>query len=422
MAPDLRLGNSTALGPVKIIKYRRFGGAGGGDNLKKNSQMKIGIDIRTLMDARYSGVSIYTLNLIREILKLDRKNEFKLFYNSGRDVRSRLPDFTYTNAKIISCGYPNKIFNYIMQKGLGWPRIDKILGGVDVFWQPHINFISLSSACRKVLTIHDLSFLRYPEFFNLRKNLWHYIINAKKLVSGFDKIIAVSENTKKDIIELCEVDKAKIAVIYSGVEERYKLRDISSEESGKIRKKYGLPARFILYLGNLEPRKNINGIIKAYERLREGHKYLNNVKLVIAGHRSWKSGSIIKEREKSKYKDSINFLGYIGSQDKIVLYRLAEIFVFPSFYEGFGFPALEAMASGTPLVLSYASSLPEITNKSGIYVNPYNTKEIAEAMARILEDNNLRDNYIKAGKAQADIFSWQSAAKEYLKILKLLAN
>ena len=134
--------------------------------------MKIGIDIRTLMDENWSGVSGYTYNLVRKILEVDRSREYRLFYNSGRDVSSRIPEFNADNARVVRIRYPNKIFNYFMQKTLSRPKIDRLLG-VERFIAPHINFLSLSSRCRKIITVHDLSFLRYPEFFSWRKNIWH---------------------------------------------------------------------------------------------------------------------------------------------------------------------------------------------------------------------------------------------------------
>lgn len=396
--------------------------------------MKIGIDIRTLMDIQYSGIPEYTLNLIKEILKLDKKNEYKLFYNSGKDISDKIPKFD--NAEIIKTNYPNKLFNNLMQRVLGAPKIDQLIKA-DIFFMPNIGFVSLSNRCKKIITIHDLSFLRFPEFFSLKRRIWHGIINIKKILNQFDKIIAVSENTKNDLIDLCNIKAEKIKVIYHGVGGEYKVIEPNNQKLNEVKKKYALPDDFILYLGTLEPRKNVEGIIQAYGELREKNKprtkdiscrrhyttdcdklfnhpnlseeffvrgkNLENFKLVIAGGRGWKYKNIFKIWSESKYKDSIIFLGYIEGADKVYLYNLASLFVYPSFYEGFGLQLLEAMACGTPVTCSFTSSLPEVAGGAAVMVDPYDTNNIASAMEQILTDNEFKNDLIKKrpGASQA---------------------
>ncbi len=468
--------------------------------------MKIGIDIRPLMDAQYSGVSEYTLNLVKEILKLDSNNQYKLFYNSWHDIKSRLPEFKYDNVEVIGLNYSNKILNYLYFKLLSCPKIDQLLD-VDLFFMPHLNFIALSEGCKKIITVHDLSFLRYGEFFSFKKNLWHYLLNVRSLLNKFDLIIAQSANTKMDIIELCQVNPDRIKVIYSGVGQEYKqislaMRDLAkpdnfsaegaapaiasdlpdslreSKRAGavgrgfasggqlpifkfqkniasvylnksnsrsnsvgelisngldskdlsdlirlvNIKRRYNLPNKFILYLGTLEPRKNIEGIISAYDVLRRKNNLpaqageLDEVKLIIAGGRGWKSKNILKQWQSSDYKDDIIFLGYVESEDKIYLYNLASVFVYPSFYEGFGYPPLEAMACGLPVITSFSSSLPEVVGEAAIMIDPYNINQIAEAIRQVLTDYELRDGLIKKGLERAKQFSWAKAAGEYLEV------
>lgn len=409
--------------------------------------MKIGIDIRTLMDIQYSGIPEYTLNLIKEILKLDKKNEYKLFYNSGKDVSKRLPQFSSNSAEIIKTNYPNKLFNNVMQRVLGIPKIDQLIN-VDLFFMPNIGFVSLSNQCKKIITVHDLSFLRFPEFFSLKMRAWHNIVGVKKVLNEFDKIIAVSENTKNDLIDLCDIKEEKIKVIYHGVGNEYGVVETNSQKLKDIKNKYSLPDNFILYLGTLEPRKNVEGIIQAYGELREKNKprtkdiscrrhyttdcdklfnhptlseeffvrgkNLENFKLAIAGGRGWKAGNIFKAWSKSKYKDDIIFLGYVDSADKVYIYNSAALFVYPSFYEGFGLPPLEAMACGIPVVCGFASSLPEVAGSAAVMVDPYNINSIAGAMEQILIDNELKNDLIKKGLAQAKRFSWEKTAVEYV--------
>jgi len=241
------------------------------------------------------------------------------------------------------------------------------------------------------------------------------------LVKRFDFVVAVSENTKRDIVELCGVNSDKIKVIYSGIgEENRKITNHQLPMAKQIKNKYNLPDKFILYLGTVEPRKNVEGIIRAYNELRIKNHELEDYKLVIAGGKGWKSDNIYREWEKSKFKADIKFLDYVDGEDKVYLYNLAEVFVYPSFYEGFGFPPLEAMACGLPVVTSYASSLPEVMGDAALTVDPYNVNDIARALAEILTNENLRNKLIERGLKRAGEFTWRKTADEYLEILKNL--
>jgi len=376
--------------------------------------MKIGIDIRTLLDARPSGVSEYVLNLLKEMFKLDTANEYRLFYNCFGDCPN-LPEFKQANVKLIKYNYPNKVLNYLLFKIFNYPKLDKDLA-VDVFFMPHLNFIGLSVGAKSLLTVHDLSFLKYPEFFSARKNFWHRLVKAKKLLKRFSLVIAVSENTKRDIMELGGINPDKVKVIYSGVGEEYKKLPLINYQFSvkRVRDKYNLPERFILYLGTIEPRKNVDGIIRAYNQLRVMSCELRDYKLIIAGARGWKSENIYREWDKSAFKNDIKFLGYVEPDDKIYLYNLASVFIYPSFYEGFGFPPLDAMACSVPVVASFASSLPEVVGDAALMVDPYNINDLAGALEKVLVDENLKNKLIARGLEQAKKFSWRETARAYL--------
>jgi|AntRauTorcE11897_2_1112592.scaffolds.fasta_scaffold06102_3 glycosyltransferase involved in cell wall biosynthesis len=391
--------------------------------------MNIGIDVRTLMDRYYSGVSTYSLNLIQELLKTDKDNNYILYYNSAKKIN--LPDLE-GEYKVVGTKYPNKIFNYILQKTLAWPKLDKVLGDVDIFLAPHYNFLSLSSGTKKILTIHDLSFLRYPEFFSARKNFWHRAINIKKLAHSMDMIVAVSENTKQDIVELLGVKEDKVRLIYSGLETRFQdmalsleRGDFKTEENKKkleaVREKYKLPNNYILSLSNLEPRKNLETLISAYSKMRDNNNLKDNsdilnIKLVICGAKGWKYKNIFKTIEESKYRDDIIYTSYIENKDKAYIYKQAKLFVYPSFYEGFGFPPLEAMAAGVPVIASFSSSLPEIIDKAGVLIDPKSSDELEMAMTNILTNRDLKDYYIDKGLKRVKDFSWQRTAENYVKL------
>lgn len=378
--------------------------------------MKIGIDIRTLMDKNYSGVPAYTLSIVRSILEYDKKNEYILYYNSGKDVSANLPEFKADNARVIATRYPNKVYNYLLAKILNYPKIDRLLG-VDVFFMPHINFISLTSGVKSVLTVHDLSFLRHKEFFSTRKNIWHKILNVKKIIRSFKRVVAVSEHTKYDIIDLCGVEEEKVKVIPSGISNEFRLLPGSNGKLKQVAIKYDLPEKFILFLGNIEPRKNISGLIRSFDLLLEENKDLRDHELVLAGAKAWGYKRAERLRQSLKYKNKIRFLGYVDKEDKVYLYNLAKLFVYPSFYEGFGFPPLEAMACGVPVLTSHATSLPEVVSTAAITINPYNGREITLAMAEMLRNNILRQTLINKGLKKAMNYKVNDLGAEYFKVL-----
>ena len=356
----------------------------------------------------------FTLYLLKTLLKTDKRNVYCFFYNSFKKVK--MPDFF---VKTIIQRYPNKFFNYFLQKIFSYPKLDKVVGGVDVFYLPHINFASFSKNSQNVITIHDLSFLRYPEFFSFRKNLWHRAINIKKNIKKYDKIIAVSQNTKNDIVELLKVPENKVTVIYPGLpgylNEGNKINDDLSVDY--LAQKYNINSDYILYFGTIEPRKNISGLISAYNLLRDSGV---NCLLVLVGAWGWKTKGIKKEWRASKYKNDIRFIGYVDDKIKPLLYKQAKVLAYPSFYEGFGFPPLEAMYFGLPVVSSNTSSLPEVLGDSAILINPDKPQDLAEALKIVMVDENLRNKMILSGRERVKRFSWEETAQKYIEIFESL--
>lgn len=389
--------------------------------------MIIGIDIRPLMDKHYTGISEYTLNLLLEIFKQDKRNKYKLFYNVYHDLSDRIPQFNFPNVRLVKMNYPNKLLNYVLFKILKRPKIDQELD-VELFFMPHFNFIALSEKCKKIITIHDLSFIHYPYFFSHRKNFWHKNINIRKFLRQFDVIIAVSENTKRDLIELCQIPQKKIKVIYSGISQNFRVVSGHDQNLIRVKQKYNLPKKFILYLGNLEPRKNIEGLIEAYSLFRhneindfissEAQEAVDKTDLVIAGSPSWKYQGIYETAKNSFYSNDIHFLNYVDEQDKPYLYNLAEVFIFPSFYEGFGFPPLEAAACGTPVIMSHNSSLSEAMGNSAILINPYDITEMAEAIKQVLSDDELHSSLRSQGLERVKRYRWSECAREVLEVFE----
>lgn len=393
--------------------------------------MIIGIDIRPLMDEYYSGVSEYTFRLLTAIFAQDKRNNYRLFYNSYHDVSARIPKFNFPNVTIVKFSYPNKILNYLLFKIFRWPKLDEKLAA-DVFFMPNFNFFACRRQCPKVITVHDLSFLRYPHYFSRRHNFWQRSINIKKILRQSSRIIAVSRSTSKDIQELCRISPKKILTIYPGVSAKYRPVDLQEPYVEEVKRKYQLPKKFILFLGTIEPRKNLEGIIEAYEQFRENQRAElvhwegqaeigdETISLVIAGRAGWGYASVYECARQGKYCRDIIFTGYINDEDKLYLYNLAVFFIYPSFYEGFGFPPLEAAACGTPTIVSNVSSLPEIMGNASILVNPFDISELAQAMANLAYDKNLRANLSQAGLERAKQFSWEKCAREMIEVFESL--
>ncbi len=382
--------------------------------------MTIGIDVRSLAGGAYTGVGEYTRNLLKHLVRLDQNIKFKLFFNAHRpfDFAQGKPDLEFlresVNVTPYFFSYPNKYFS-ATTGFLNRPRIDKMIGGCDVFWSPHFISAPLSKNCRKVVTFHDLSFARYPEFFDARRKLWHFLNSPKKQAKEACRIIAVSESTAYDLSDMYGADPRKINVVYSGINEEFS-RAHTREELWHVRAKCNLPERFILSLSTVEPRKNVFGIVRAFEIFKESGSGAD-IKLVIAGKPGWLYKDTFRAVKNSKYSDDIIYIGFVEDTDKPALYKLAELFVYPSIYEGFGFPPLEAMASGTPVITSSCSSLPEVVEDAAILVDPFNISDIAWMMEEIINDKELSDSLSKKGLLRAQKFSWQKCAEETLKVL-----
>ena len=388
---------------------------------------RIGIDVRCLVEGRRTGVEEYTFNLLENLLKVDLKNDYVLFLNSLRPPKTELVWLEkYPNVSVKKFRYPNKILNFLFWY-FRWPKIDRMLGGVDVMFFPNIIFGSVSKKVKTLLTIHDLSFERYPETFSWVRRLWHSFINPKKLCEKADKIIAVSQSSKDDLVSLYGIKEEKIKVIHSGINEKFEIVDRNNSELIAIKEKYKLPYKFILYLGAVEPRKNLVGIIRAFNHLQKTALKNNDENimkyfLVIAGEKGWLSDEIYTEIERSIFRDKILVINSIPDNDKKFVLNLATLFVYPSFFEGFGFPPLEAMRCGVPAIVSNNSSLPEVVGKGAIMIDPDKPDEIWRAMQEILSSDELYQKMKELGLQQAQKFNWQKTVQEFLKVVKSLEN
>lgn len=377
--------------------------------------MVIGIDIRVLGSGRKSGIEEYTEQLLAHMLPLDPAIEYKLFYNSFRHPLPDYPWLKLPNVKVVRYRIPNRILFYTSLL-FNWPKIDRLLGGADVFFAPHFFLAPLSSECRRVTTFHDLSYVAFPEFFSWRKRFWHTFEMQPLWQARFsNRIVAVSESTKHDLAQRYAIDPARISKVYSGVAPS--MTRPNPEKVERFRNEKHLPRRYVLYMGTLEPRKNVSGIIRAFA-LAKRQPGLGDLHLVLAGPRGWLDNAIVAEVKGSVYRNDIHLVGAVGDDERPFYYAGASVFVYPSFFEGFGFPPLEAMACGTPVITSSNSSLPEVAGDAALIVDPYIVSDIARAIGTLLSDDSLRQRLTERGLARARDFTWEKCARETLEVLK----
>src|SRR3990172_378042 len=224
----------------------------------------IGVDLRCLMDPQISGVGEYARQLLDYLFKIDHLNQYRLLANSRRDVS--LPAWDYPNVKLFKFNWPNKIFNTNLKLNPFF-NLDKLLGGVDIFFAPNWQFIRLSSDAKLVLTVHDLSFEQLPNHYSFKRRRWHQAVDTRRLCQRADKIIAVSNTTRDDLVNLYQLPYQRIKVIYSGLSPIYRPLPKDAAILTRVREKYKLTKKFILSAGSFEPRKNLAALLKAFEKV-----------------------------------------------------------------------------------------------------------------------------------------------------------
>lgn len=365
-------------------------------------QKTIAVDLRSLHTSEFSGVESYTVNVLEQLLAKDQQNVYRLFYNGFS--KKKFEYFHFVNAEFLQTRIPNRLLN-ISLRLFGWPKIEKLAGDCDVLFLPNWNMLRSGPFTKIVLTIHDLSPLVLPEYYTLKDRIWHWFINIPKLTEKATRIVAVSEYTKQSLIEKLSVPSDKIVVAYLGVDHHNYHFDLNIDRLRDVRNRYSLPGDYVLYLGTVEPRKNLQRIIAAFEQVEEP------INLVIAGKFGWKYNSILEQIENSPKRRFIKLLGYVDEVDKPYIMKLARIFVWPSLYEGFGLPVLEAMAVGTPVLTSNVTSLPEVVGDAALTVNPYNTGDIADGISLLCKDQNLRQQFITRGLERSKKFTWEKCAE-----------
>lgn len=374
---------------------------------KVGAEMRIAIDGYEANVGQRLGSSQVAFELIRTLERIDHKNEYIIL----------LPDPPLTDLPKERQGWKYKI---LKPKSL-WTRIALPTAlflsrkKPDIFFSPtHYIPRFCPSGVKRICTIFDLSFLHFPEMFN-QKDLWQLKNWTKYSIENSDHIITISDFSKRDIIEQYGVGKERITVVYPGYDKEKFKTQMSNVKTAKIKRKYKIGESYIIYIGTIQPRKNLIRLIEAVSRIEV-------INLVIVGktqgegRQGWMYEDILATPKKLGIEDRVNFCGFVPLEDLPNLISGAKAYILPSLWEGFGIPVLEAMACGTPVIVSNVSSLPEVVGNGGLTFDPYSVDQIEQAIRTITSDKKLQVKYSKAGILQAKKFSWEKSAKAVLKL------
>ena len=361
--------------------------------------MKVCIDIQSVIK-NPTGIGRYTEQLVRAMSKLTLPEDFQCtlsYFNCLGKYKGLPIENSQFQNRGIKC-LPGRIYAQLWKK-LYFPPYNMLSGTHDVYHFPNFNMPPMSKG-KSIVTIHDLAFMRYPQYIE-PKNLIFLQNQIPKTIKRAHKIIVVSEFTKKELIKMFDVDEEKVVVVHEGIGEQFRTID-----NLEVRCRYNLPSSYLFTTSTIEPRKNIEGLVKAF-----GMGRFKGYKLAIAGIQGWLYDDLYNLIKKMNLKDDIIFLGYVPDSDLPALYSMAEAFVFPSFYEGFGLPPLEAMACGVPVVSAKVSSLSEVLGDGARFIDPKNPEDIAEGIRDVLDK---KEEYVKKGLEWSKKYTWEKAAKETL--------
>ena len=364
--------------------------------------MRIGIDGRSLLETEPSGVSIYTSELIRALAhapEVAQRHTLHIFVSGAQLEQKSLAWLeALPKTTVHRLPWPNKLFHTAALFGLA-PKIDRVCGGVDVMFAPNWHVLPLTQQCPLVLTVHDMAYTLYPQFLSWRRKLWHVAVRPELVMRRAKRIIAVSQATAASLADR-DGSADHVTVIHSGVPSLPPAEPVAR-----------LPKHYVVCVGTLEPRKNLATVLAAFAQFHKAQPH-SQLQLVLLGARGWRTRTI---QQSLQTEPGIHYLGYVTPGEKrFVIERAAALF-YPSIYEGFGFPPLEALALGTPVIASTAGALPEILQRSAWYCNPYSTQELVTLFTTIDQQPRTQPAYYQPDWQR---LTWQSTAAATLRVLE----
>jgi len=375
--------------------------------------VKVAIDIRRMTDF---GVGTYTRNVVRALARLDHSNHYFLIGSPQKvsEIGSLPPSFK--TIPLLDDGTTAK--GYIEFRTI-LKRLD-----CDLVHIPHLFWMPRSLPCPYVVTVHDVldHMYRARDRSSLRRSLHFHL--TRRVLKGAGRILAVSKFTKSEIEKLFGIRGSCIEVVYNAIDERFLHGHASENDRQILAERYLVTYPFLLYAGRISPHKNLVRIIEAFSALKgelEKEGKFPDLKLIIIGDELSKHPDLRRTVIRSGVNNDVRFMGFVPIEMLRVFYDAAKVFVFPSLYEGFGLPPLEAMAHGTPVVTSNTSSLPEVVGNAAVLVNPENVFEIMRAVQRVLLDQSLRDRIKQRSYEQTKKFSWDKSAQRILEVYQEVA-
>ena len=368
--------------------------------------MRIAIDVRKLHDF---GIGTYVRNLLRQLSRLDHETDYVLLcQHDDHPIAAALGENFRTVTESARQYSVTEQLSVPLHLGRASPHL---------FHTPHY-VLPVLTPCRSIVTIHDCIHLIFPQYLRNRLAYTYAWTMFWTAVHRASRILTVSEASKSDILRFFDVPSERVTVIHNAIDDRF-YENPPEEQIVRVRERYQLHDRFLMYAGNVKPHKNLERLIDAFVLLRNDG--LDDLKLLITGSEISRYSTLRRAVHRHNLHQHVRFLGYQSEETLSALYRLADVFVFPSLYEGFGLPPLEAMASGTPVVVSNVSSLPEVVGDAAVLVNPYDPQAMADGIARVLDDLTLRETLTARGLARARAFSWPESVKRIRKIYQEVA-
>jgi glycosyltransferase involved in cell wall biosynthesis len=364
--------------------------------------MRIGINGRFLV-AKRTGVQRAAYNLVKTLVEIDRENDYIIF-TGNEQVGSA--DWAYPNVKVIGDHLiPSESIKNHWWEQVWLPRLAQRYA-IDILHSP-ANIAPLFYKGKSIINIHDLCFVVNPQWYSFAfRTLYNFVI--PQLAKRATKVITNSNNSKNDLLQYFKLPAEKVSLVYWAVDDVFSLPQPDDKPVGAK-----IQDDFILYVGSLEPRKNINVLIESYEKLRHDFPAIKTKLILIGGESPLFASVQLKARE---FRDDVIFKGFVTDQELGEFYRNARLVAYPSLYEGFGLPPLEAMASGTPVVTSSTSSIPEVVGRAAVLVDPRNRDQLARAMHRVLTDSSLRESMVRSGAEQVAKFNWYRVARSVLAV------